>query len=111
MRAGKLRAVAVTTAQRAPQLPDVPTLAESGLANFDTSAWFAVLAPAKTPAELRAKIEKAVVTALTDANTRKKLGDAGVEIAADGAAVLQKRITDETAMWREVITKAGIQVK
>ena len=111
VRAGKLRALAVTTAQRAPQLPDVPTLAESGLANFDTSAWFAVLAPAKTPPELRAKIEKAIVTALTDADTRKKLSDAGVEIAADGAAVLQQRITDETAMWRDVITKAGIQVK
>jgi len=111
VRAGKLRAIAVTTAQRAPQLPDVPTLAESGVANFDTSAWFAVLAPAKTPPELRARIEKAIVTALTDADTRKKLSDAGVEIAADGAAVLQQRITDETAMWRDVITKAGIQVK
>lgn len=111
VRAGKLRALAVTTAQRAPQLPDVPTLAESGLSNFDTSAWFAVLAPAKTPPELRARIEKAIVTALTDADTRKKLSDAGVEIAADGAAVLQQRITDETAMWRNVITKAGIQVK
>lgn len=111
VRAGKLRALAVTTAQRAPQLPDVPTLAESGLANFDTSAWFAVLAPAKTPPELRARIEKAIVTALTDADTRKKLSDAGVEIAADGAAVLQQRITGETAMWRDVITKAGIQVK
>lgn len=111
VRAGKLRALAVTTAQRAPQLPDVPTLAGSGLANFDTSAWFAVLAPAKTPPELRARIEKAIVTALTDADTRKKLSDAGVEIAADGAAVLQQRITDETAMWRDVITKAGIQVK
>lgn len=111
VRAGKLRALAVTTAQRAPQLPDVPTLAESGLKDFDTSAWFAVLAPAKTPPEVRAQIEKAIVAALTADDTRKKLADAGVDVAADGSAVLQQRITDETAMWREVITKADIQVK
>jgi tripartite-type tricarboxylate transporter receptor subunit TctC len=111
IRAGKLRALAVTTAQRAPQLPDVPTIAESGLPGFNTSAWFALLAPKATPEPIRAELERATIAALAAADTRARLRDAGVDVAADGAAALQKRITDETAMWRDVISKAGIKAE
>ncbi|MCK9908727.1 tripartite tricarboxylate transporter substrate binding protein [Microbacteriaceae bacterium K1510] len=111
IRAGQLRALAVTTAQRAPQLPDTPTIAESGLPDFDTSAWFALLAPKATPEPVRAEIERAVIAVLTTPETRERLRASGVEVAADGAAELQRRITAETVMWREVITKAGIKVE
>jgi len=111
IRAGKLRALAVTTAQRAAQLPDTPTIAESGLPGFDTSAWFALLAPKATPEPLRAEIERAAIAVLTAPDTRDRLRELGVEVAADGSAELQRRIIAESAMWRDVITKAGIKIE
>jgi tripartite-type tricarboxylate transporter receptor subunit TctC len=109
IRAGELRALAVTTAARIPQLPDVPTIAESGFPGFDTSAWFALLGPKQTPAAVRTKLEAAAIAALTAADTREHLAAAGIDVAADGAAALQQRIEDETRMWREVVAKAGIK--
>ena len=111
VRSGQLRALAVTTAQRSAQLPDTPTIAESGLPAFDTSAWFALLAPKTTPDAVRAQIESAAVAVLTAPDTRKRLRAAGVEVAADGSLALQKRIVDETEIWRDVISKAGIKVE
>jgi tripartite-type tricarboxylate transporter receptor subunit TctC len=109
IRAGKLRALAVTTLERSPQLPDVPTIAESGLPGFDTSAWFALLTAKATPDAIRAQIESDALTALTAPDTGERLGTAGIDIAADGSAVLRKRIDDETLMWRDVVGKAGIK--
>lgn len=111
IRAGQLRALAVTTAQRSAELPDVPTLAESGLPGFDTSAWFALLAPKQTPSDVRSQIEKAAIAALNDPDAKARLRAAGIEIAGDGAAELQRRIADETATWRDVIVKAGIKIQ
>lgn len=111
IRSGQLRALAVTTAERDSQLPDTPTIAESGLLGFDTSAWFALLAPKTTPEAVRAEIEKAAIAVLTAPDTRERLRAAGIAVAADGSAALQKRIRDETAMWREVISQAGIKVE
>ena len=111
IRSGKLKALAVTTAQRSPQLPDTLTIAEAGLAGFDTSAWFALLAPKAVPATTRQTIEAATVAALTDDDTRKRLSEAGVDVVADGAAALGTRIEQETAMWRDVVAKAGIKVE
>jgi len=111
IRAGQLRALAVTTAQRAAELPDVPTLAESGLPGFDTSAWFALLAPKQTPLNIRTEIEKAAGAALNDPDAKARLRTAGIEIAGEGAAELHRRIADETVTWRDVIEKAGIKVQ
>jgi len=111
IRAGQLRALAVTTAQRSGELPDVPTLAESGLPDFDTSAWFALLAPKQPPANIRSAIESAAVAALDDADAKTRLRAAGIEVAADGSAALDRRIKDERAGWREVITRAEIKVE
>ena len=110
IRSGQLHALAVTTSERDPQLPDIPTIAESGLVGFDTSAWFALLAPKATPDPIRAEIERAVVAVLTAPDTRNQLRAAGIEVAADGSSELQKRIGDETQMWRSVINKAGIKL-
>jgi tripartite-type tricarboxylate transporter receptor subunit TctC len=111
IRSGQLRALAVTTAERNAQLPDTPTIAESGLPGFDTSAWFALLAPKATPDAVRAEIERAAVAALTGSDTRERLRAAGIDVAADGSTALQKRISDETQMWRGVISKAGIKIE
>jgi tripartite-type tricarboxylate transporter receptor subunit TctC len=109
IRAGQLRALAVTTSRRAAELPDVPTLAESGLPGFDTSAWFALLVPKQTSATVRSQVEKAAIAALNDPDAKARLHAAGIDIAGDGALELQRRIADETGMWRDVIQKAGIK--
>ena len=110
IRSGQLHALAVTTSERDPQLPNIPTIAKSGLVGFDTSAWFALFAPKATPDRIRAEIERAVVAVLTAPDTRNQLRAAGIEVAADGSSELQKRIGDETQMWRSVINKAGIKL-
>jgi tripartite-type tricarboxylate transporter receptor subunit TctC len=111
IRSGQLRALAVTTAERDPQLPDTPTIAESGLPGFDTSAWFALLAPKATPEAVRADIERAAVEALTAPDARERLRAVGVNVVADGSIALRKRIGDEMQMWRGVISKAGIKAE
>lgn len=111
IKSGHLRAIAVTSATRSPLLPDVPTLAESGLPGFDTSAWFAVLVAKGTPDALRADVEKAIVAALADPEIRGRLSAAGVEMLGDGATVMADKIKSDTVMWKAVIDAAKIKVE
>ena len=111
IRSGQLRALAVTTAERDPQLPDTPTIAESSLPGFDTGAWFALLAPKATPQPILAELERAAVEALTAPNTRERLRAVGVNVVADGSTALRRRIGNEMLMWNDVISKAGIKVE
>lgn len=110
IRSGKLRALAVTTAQRSLELPDTPTISEAALPGFDTSAWFALLAPKATPASIRNNIEAAVISSLKSDDTRERLKASGIDLAADGAKEFEQRIDAETKIWRDVVTKAGIRV-
>ncbi len=109
IRAGELRALAVTTSERSPELPDVPTIAEAALPGFNTSAWFALMAPKATPAAIIQDIERTAVTVLMVPETQNRLRSAGVDVVAGGSSELQKRISSETTMWREVITRGGIR--
>lgn len=111
IQSGNLRALAVTTAERSSLLPDVPTIAEMGYPGFDAPAWFAVLTSNPVPASVRAELEKAIVESLKSPDVRDKLKAAGVEVAADGSDSLTKRIAHETEVWRDVVSKAGIEVK
>jgi tripartite-type tricarboxylate transporter receptor subunit TctC len=111
IQSGNLRALAVTTAERSSLLPDVPTIAEMGYPGFDAPAWFAILTSKTVPAPIRAELEKAIVDSLNAPDVRAKLKAAGVEVAAEGAASLNDRIARESAIWRDVVTKAGIEVK
>ncbi|WP_315834860.1 tripartite tricarboxylate transporter substrate binding protein [Bradyrhizobium prioriisuperbiae] len=110
VRAGQLRALAVTTTRRTPLLPDVPTVDEAALPGFDSSAWFAVLVAKGTPERLRAAIEQAVVGALNDPEVRQKLAAAGISVTGEGSAELARRIEVETAAWKDVIGKAGLKI-
>ncbi len=111
IQSGNLRALAVTTAERSSLLPDVPTIAEMGYPGFDAPAWFAILTAKTVPAPIRAELEKAIIESLGSPDVRAKLNAAGVEVAADGSASLNDRIARETAVWRDVVSKAGIEVK
>ena len=111
IRSGQLKALAVTTAERSPQLPDTPTIAEAALPGFDTGAWFALLSAKTVPPALRQQIETATIAALAAEDTRARLAAAGIDVAADGSAALARRIDGDTTMWRDVIATAGINVE
>ena len=109
IRAGKLRALAVTTIGRSSELPDTPTLDKSGLSGFNTSAWFALLTAKAVPEAIRGQIELDAVEALKKPDIRDRLKDAGIDVTATGSLALGRQIDEETKMWRNVVSKAGIK--
>ena len=109
LKAGKIKAIAVTGATRATQLPDVPTVAESGFPGFSADSWLAVVAPRGLPAEAKAKLHKALAETLADAEIRSKLITAGLEPSyATGDAVLAQ-IEDELPRMRAIAQRAQIR--
>ena len=109
LKAGKIEAIAVTGAKRATQLPDVPTVAESGFTGFSADSWLAVVAPRGLPAEARAKLHKALAETMADAEIRSKLIAAGLEPSyATGDAVLAQ-IEDELPRMRAIAQRAQIR--
>src|SRR3989344_650234 len=109
LKAGKIKAIAVTGATRATQLPDVPTVAESGFLGFSADSWLAVVAPRGLPAEAKAKLHRALADPLADAEVRSKLIAAGLEPSyATGDAVLTQ-IEDELPRMRAIAQRAQIR--
>jgi tripartite-type tricarboxylate transporter receptor subunit TctC len=109
IRDGSLRAIGVTSASRAANLPDVPTLQEEGLAGFDVTSWNAVVAPARTPAPVIARLNRELNAVLADPAIRAKLLEAGVEAKGTESAALGQLMTSEAEKWRSVIERAGIE--
>jgi tripartite-type tricarboxylate transporter receptor subunit TctC len=107
---GKLRALGVSTARRSPFLPDVPSIAESGVPGFDTSVWYGLLAPAGTANTIVAKTYRDVLAALRDAEVRKLLFNAGAEPVGDTPQEFARLVKEETARWAKVIKAAHITV-
>jgi tripartite-type tricarboxylate transporter receptor subunit TctC len=110
IKAGKLRALAVTSAARSQALPDVPTLAESGLPGFEASSWFGVLAPAGTPADIVAKVNSAVAAWLASPAAKEQLAAQGAIAAGGPPDAFAKHIADESAKWAKVDTASGAHV-
>jgi tripartite-type tricarboxylate transporter receptor subunit TctC len=110
IKAGKLRAVAVTSLKRAPALPDVPTINESGLPGFEASSWFGVLAPAGTPAPIVARINAEVNKWLQSADAREKLLSQGAEAAGGTPEQFATYIRVETEKWAKVVKASGAKV-
>jgi tripartite-type tricarboxylate transporter receptor subunit TctC len=104
---GLVRPLAVTTLTRTAVLPDIPTVAELGLAGFDATTWHGLVAPAGTPPEIIEALHRASVTALNDPATRKALGDLGVDIAGSSPAEFSAYIKAEIPKWRAVVQAAG----
>jgi tripartite-type tricarboxylate transporter receptor subunit TctC len=111
IKAGKLRALAVTSAARSPVLPDVPTVAESGLPGFEASSWFGLLAPAGTPAAVVAKINADGNKWLDSPNARENLAAQGAIAAGGTPADFAKHINVETAKWAKVVKESGAKVE
>jgi tripartite-type tricarboxylate transporter receptor subunit TctC len=109
IRAGQLRALAVTSLEHTPLLPDVPTVAETVLPGFDSTAWFAVMVAKDTREPLRMQIERAVTDVLKERDMQERLSAAGIAVVADGSAEVARRIEQESRSWKDVMTKAGIK--
>jgi len=108
IRAGKLRALAVTTAKRQEPLPDVPTVGEF-LPGFEARGWYGIVVPKATPTEIVEKLNKEINAALADANMKKRLTDLGAAMFAGSPADFGKFIADETEKWAKVIRSANIK--
>ena len=109
VQAGKLRALAATTAQRAPMLPEVPTLAETVAPGLDASVWQGVLAPAGTPAAAIAKINRDVAAALNAPEVRQRLEAMGMNVVPGTPEAFARFLAEEIARWRKVAEAARIQ--
>jgi len=107
--AGKLRALAVTSQQRSNQLPQVPTLAEQGLKDFDVTSWFGLFAPANTPREIVATLNAELAKAAQTPEARDKLAPLGMEPASSTSEQLRTLVQSEQAKWREVIRLANVK--
>jgi tripartite-type tricarboxylate transporter receptor subunit TctC len=110
IQAGKLRALAVTTATRQEPLPDVPTVGEF-LPGFEARGWYGVVVPKATPTEIVEKLNKEINAALADANIKKRLTDLGAPVFAGSPADFGKFIADETEKWGKVVKFAGIKAQ
>ena len=110
VRSGKLRPLAVTTAKRSPELPDVPTVAEAGVPGYEATSWFGLWAPAKTPADVQAKLHTTLVKVLKDPAVIKKIADQGGEVVIDTPAQFDAFIKSEAAKWGKVVKESGAQV-
>lgn len=108
LKAGRLRGLGLTGRSRSAVLPDMPTIAESGVPGYEFSTWYGVLAPAKTPKAVIARLNEAVVTSLSPGPTREKLEAAGLDPNSSTPEVFRKLIQSEIVKWRKVIESAGI---
>jgi tripartite-type tricarboxylate transporter receptor subunit TctC len=109
VRAGKLRALAVTTVQRSSMAPDIPTLAESGVPGYDVSSWYGLVVPAGTPKEIIARLNAAAAGALGNPEVKKRFATTDLEPAGSTPEQFGALIRSETAKWAKVIKESGMR--
>ena len=108
VRGGKLKLIGVTTPQRLPQFPEVPTVSESGLPGFEFNSWFTVMAPAGTPKDVVARLNAEIVKALADPEVKDKLHAQGLTIRGTSAEELGKATREQLARYAKLIKQNGI---
>ena len=109
VREGKLRAFAITSRKRSPQIPELPTMEELGFAGFDATAWFGLMAPAGTPQPILDKIYQETSKVMAMPDVRKKLESLGLQLVNNTPAEFTELVRKETPMWGKVIKDAGIK--
>lgn len=110
VKAGKLRALAVSTVKRSAVFPDVPTMVESGFKGFEVDSWYAMFAPAKTPQAIIDRLNKATVNVLAQPDVKERLLAQGAEAVGDTPSQLTAVVKKEIAKWRQVVKTANIKV-
>jgi tripartite-type tricarboxylate transporter receptor subunit TctC len=109
VRNGKLRPLAVTSAKRSPAYPDLPTIAETGIAGYEAQTWYGLLAPAGTPAPVITKLHGAIKKAAESEAFKKRSAADGLVVDVGDGAALAKLISEEEARWRRVVSDAKIR--
>jgi tripartite-type tricarboxylate transporter receptor subunit TctC len=107
VKAGKLRALGVTSARRSPAAPDIPTIAESGVPGYEVDSWFGILAPAGTPAEIVNKLNAEIVRILKLPDVNERLAEQGAQPVGDTPQHFAEHIRKETAKWAKVVKASG----
>jgi tripartite-type tricarboxylate transporter receptor subunit TctC len=107
VKAGKLRALGVTSARRSQAAPDIPTIAESGVPGYEVDSWFGILAPAATPKEIVSKLNVEIVRILKIPEVRERLLEQGAEPVGDTPEHFAEHIRRETAKWARVVKASG----
>jgi tripartite-type tricarboxylate transporter receptor subunit TctC len=111
IKAGKLKAFAVTSPARLASLPDVPTLAESGLTGYDSTGWFGLVAPAGTPEPILSRLHAEFTAALNDEGIRTQMRNIGMEPVPSSTEAFDTYMKSETRKWGDVIRKANIKLQ
>ncbi|HKA78764.1 MAG TPA: tripartite tricarboxylate transporter substrate binding protein [Xanthobacteraceae bacterium] len=110
-RSGQIRALGVATLQRVAVMPDLPTISEAGVPDFDMSSWIALFLPAKTPPQIVSKLHADTVALLTDPATKRKLEDMGVVVAGSTPAELAATFKADIEKWGPIIKENGISLR
>ena len=108
IKSGKLRALAVTSERRTPSAPEIPTVTESGLPGYSVTSWYGLVAPARTPQPIIAKLNSEIVKVLKQPGIGDRLAANGAEPASDTPAEFEALIKSELAKWQKVIKNAGL---
>ena len=111
IQAGKFRAIAVTTATRAPVLPDVPTVQEAGVPGFDVSVWYGVFAAAGTPQPIVQKLNAEIIRAMNVPEVKERIEASGYQVVGSTPAQLDAHVKSEITRWARVVKVAGVTVE
>ena len=109
-RSGKLRAIAVSTAKRSPQAPELPTIAESGVPGYEMTNWVGMLAPAATPRAIVLKLNREIVAILNAPDMKERFRTQGVDLVGGTPEEFAAFIRSELAKWRKVVKDSGAKV-
>ncbi|MDR6860742.1 tripartite tricarboxylate transporter substrate binding protein [Variovorax guangxiensis] len=110
MKSGRLRAIAITSAHRTEQSPDIPTIAESGIPAYDVTGWSGLLAPAGTPPEVVERIANVLRPALQDPSMRARMANVGAESGGTSPAEFGKLVANDARKWEEFVRRTGIKI-
>lgn len=111
VKAGKVRALAVSGAKRSPAIPDLPTIAESGVPGFDVTAWYGVMAPAKTPKPIVARLQREMVKVLNTPEFKARLEKDGTDVVGSTPEEFAEFIKSDIAKWTKVIKASGVRLE
>ena len=110
VRAGRLRALAVTTAKRSPALPELPSVAEAGVPGYDSSVWYGLLAPAGTPTAIVGRLNGEVIRVLAAPDLRERIAIEAIEPAGSTPEAFKSHIARELAKWAKVVADSGARI-
>ena len=108
LKAGRLRGLAVSTAQRSPFLPDLPTVAEAGVSGYDTSAWYGLVMPTGTPKEIIVRVNAETAKVMTLSDVKARLDATGMVPSTSSAEELGQKIRAEITKWAKVVNALGL---